>query len=165
MSQVTTAERETDGATTPQAEIPLIVSREPLTASALPPLMVVDDPRGPYRFPLLQFIVDWNLSDDPAGLIADPPVYEGDDPVLLPAIAVVVHALADRAGVPIPGWVFDHRAPSEVVLFVLHVPMVRYGQWLRERSVAPLCFLSTHRVHIHPRMLDKGTPDWWLPWD
>lgn len=161
MSRVTIAERGADGATTPQAEIPLIVSRKPLTASALPPLMVVDDPRGPYRFPLLQFIVDWNLSDDPAGLIADPPVYEGDDPVLLAAIAVVVHALADRAGVPIPEWVFDHRAPSDAMLFGYRFEG-RYACWVRERSL-DLC--AFHRVWFHPRTLDKGTPDWWLPWD
>ena len=104
MVQVTDAERGAAGATIPQVEVPLIVSRVPLTAAALPPLMSVPPSVdvAPYRFPLLQFIVDWNLSDDPAGLIADPPVYEGDDPVLLPAIAVVVCALADRAGVPIP---------------------------------------------------------------
>ena len=101
------------GITAQQWEVPLIISRESLTAAALPPLMEVDDPRGPYRFPLLQFIADWNVSDDKARLIADPPAYDGNDPILRPAIAVVVHALSDRAGVPIPDWVFDHRAPLE----------------------------------------------------
>ena len=161
MAQVTAAERGADTATIPQVEMPLIVSRAPLNAAALPPLMEVDDPRGPYRFPLLQFIVDWNLSDDPAGLIADPPVYEGDDPVLLPAISVVVHALADRAGVPIPEWVLDHRAPQDVMLFRYRFDG-SYARWVRQRSL-DLC--SYHRVWFHPRTLDKGTPDWWLPWD
>ena len=149
------------GITAQQWEVPLIVSRESLTAAALPSLMEVDDPRGPYRFPLLQFIVDWNLSDDKARLIADPPAYDGNDPILLPAIAVVVHALSDRAGVPIPDWVFDHRAPSDTVLFVPN-PDSRYARWIKRRSYPASRY---HRVHIHPRMLDKGTPDWWLPWD
>ena len=86
-------------------------------AADLPPLMVVDDPRGPYRFPLLQFIADWNRADDPASLIAEPPQYEGDDPVLLAAITVVVHGLADRAQIPLPDWVLCHRAPGDVMLF------------------------------------------------
>lgn len=51
-------------------------SREPLTAADLPPLMSVSPSVdvSPYRYPLLQFIVDWNVSDDPAALIVDPPV-------------------------------------------------------------------------------------------
>lgn len=138
-------------------------SRVPLTAADLPPLMSVPPSVdvSPYRYPLLQFIVDWNLADDPAGLIVDPPVYDGDDPVLLPAIAVVVHALAARAGVAVPEWVFGHRAPHEVALFVPDYQGA-YRRWLLERS-HPLSVY--HRVHIHPRMLDKGTPDWWLPWE
>ena len=144
-----------------QPKVPLIVSRQPLTAADLPPMMEVDDPRGAYRFPLLQFIVDWNLSTDGEALITDAPVYDGSDPVLLPAIAVVVHALADRAGLPLPSWVMEHRAPTEVVLFVPD-PDSRYGQWLKGRSHPASAY---HRVHIHPRMLDKGTPDWWLPWE
>ncbi len=138
-----------------------VVTRNDLTAADLPPLMVVPDPRGSYRYPLLQFIVDWNLSDDQARLVAEPPVYNGHDPVLMPAIAVVVHALAERAGIPIPGWVFEHRAPTDVALFVPDY-MPKYAEWLKRRS-HPLS--EYHRVHIHPRMLDKGTEDWWLPWD
>ena len=140
---------------------PTAVPKMELTAADLPPLMVVPDLRGSYRYPLLQFIFDWNRSVDKARLIAEPPVYDGDDPVLLPAIAVVVHALADRAGIPIPGWVFEHRAPTDIALFVPDY-MPKYAEWLKRRS-HPLS--EYHRVHIHPRMLDKGTDDWWLPWD
>ena len=132
-----------------------------LTAADLPPLMVVPDRRGSYRYPLLQFIADWNRAPDQAALIADVPTYDGDDPLLLPSVAVIVHALAERAGVPIPEWVYAHRAPHEVVLFVPDHYRA-YRQWLIERS-HPLS--AYHRVHIHPRLLDKGTPDWWLPWD
>ena len=119
------------------------------------------DPGGPYRAPLLQFIADWNRAEDPASLIAEAPVYEGADPVLLPAIAVVVHALADRAGVTLPGWVLVHRAPEDVMLFGWRFDG-DYGRFVRRRATAAC---AHHRVWFHPRTLDKGTPDWWLPWD
>ena len=151
------------GSVSSEAGGPSFVSRVPLTAAALPPLMSVPSSVdvAPYRYPLLQFIVDWNVSANPAALIAEPPVYDGDDPVLLPAIAVVVHALAAKAEVQVPEWVLAHRAPHEVALFVPDYQRA-YRSWLIERS-HPLS--EYHRVHIHPRMLDKGTPDWWLPWD
>ena len=77
----------------------------PLTVADLPPLMSVPPSvdTSPYRFPLLQFIWDWNVADDRPALVAAAPIYHGDDPLLLPAVAVVVHALADRAGVALPG--------------------------------------------------------------
>jgi len=37
-----------------------------------------------------------------------------------------------------------------------------YARWVRLRSPA-VC--DPHRVWFHPRVLDKGTPEWWLPWD
>ena len=116
---------------------------------------------SPYRAPLLQFIWDWNVAPDKPVLVAEAPVYAGDDPNLLPAIAVVVHALADRGGVPVPEWVAGHRAPTDVMLFgyTFDGP---YSRWVRMRS-PDVC--DHHRVWFHPRTLDKGTPDWWLPWD
>ena len=131
-----------------------------LTAAMLPPLMTVPDPRGPYRAPVLQFIADWNRSEDREALIAEAPVYEGDDPVLLPATAVVVHALADRAGVTLPDWVLEHRAPTDVSLFGWKFDG-EYGRLVRRRSPAACAY---HRVWFHPRTLDKGTADWWRPW-
>ena len=131
------------------------------TAASLPPLMSVSDPRGPCRFPLLQFIWDWNVASDKAVLIREAPVYDGDDPNLLPSIAVIVHALADRAGVPVPDWVAGHRAPEDVMMFRWEFDG-RYARWERKRSPAVCAY---HRVWFHPRMLDKGTPDWWLSWD
>ena len=123
--------------------------------------MSVSDPRGSYRAPLLQFIWDWNVADDRPALIVDAPVYDGDDPVLMPAVSVIVHALADRDGIPLPEWVLGHRAPADVMLFgwAWNGP---YARWVRRRSPA-VC--AHHRVWFHPRTLDKGTPDWWLPWD
>ena len=132
-----------------------------LTAADLPPLMSVPDPRGPYRVPLLQFIWDWNVALDKSVLIREAPAYDGDDPNLLPSIAVVVHALADRDGLAVPDWVAGHRAPADVMMFRWPFDG-RYARWERLRAPA-VC--SHHRVWFHPRMLDKGTPDWWLPWD
>ena len=125
-----------------------------LTAAMLPELMTVPDPSGPYRAPGLQFIADWNRAGDRAALIADAPVYEGDDPVLLPAIAVVVHALADRAGVLLPGWVLEHRAPSDVMLFGWRFDG-EYGRAVQRRA-HPAC--AFHRVWFHPRDARQGHP-------
>ena len=135
--------------------------RVPLTVVDLPPLMSVPDPRGPYRFPLLQFIWDWNVAEDRAALIAQAPVYGGGDWLLLPAIAVVIHALADRDRVALPDWVGGHRAPQDTMLFPCKFDG-DYARWVRRRSPA-VC--AHHRVWFHPRLLDKGTPEWWLPWD
>lgn len=101
------------------------------------------------------------MAPDKSPLVTEAPVYGGYDPNLLPAIAVVVHALADRDRVPVPDWVAGPRAPSDVMLFgyAFDTP---YARWVRLRSPA-VC--DPHRVRLHPRTLDKGTPDWWLPWD
>ena len=77
--------------------------------------MSVPDPRGSYRAPLLQFIWDWNVAEDQPALIVDPPFYEGDDSLLLPAVSVIVHALGDRDGIRLPEWVLGHRAPADVM--------------------------------------------------
>ena len=134
-----------------------------LTAAELPPLMPVppEVDAAPYRYPILQFIADWNRAPDQAALVAEAPFYDGDDPILLPAIAVIVHALAGRAGVPVPDWVFDHRAPRDVMLFGYEYGG-KYALWVRQRSLDVCAF---HQVWFHPRTLDKGTPDWWFPWD
>jgi len=137
------------------------IRRRLFRAADLPRLMSVPDPRGPYRAPVLQFIWDWNVAPDKSTLVSEAPVYDGDDPNLLPAIAVVVHALADRDGVPVPDWVAGHRAPADVMLFGYAFDKP-YARWVRLRSPA-VC--DPHRVWFHPRVLDKGTPEWWLPWD
>lgn len=81
--------------------------------------------------------------------------------MLLAAIAVVVHGLVDRAQMALPDWVFRHRAPEQVMLFAgpFNTP---YSRMLRRRAPAEIC--GYHRVWFHHRLLDKGTPDWWLPW-
>ena len=152
-----------DPVASPAGSPPPKPKRLPLTASELPSLMSVPPSvdTSPYRFPLLQFIWDWNVAEDREALVAEAPVYEGDDPLLLPAIAVVVHALADRDGVALQGWVFRYRSPQDVMLFPWEFEG-DYARWVRRRSPGVCAY---HRVWFHPRMLDKGTPDWWLPWD
>ncbi len=81
--------------------------------------------------------------------------------MLLPAISAVVHCLADRDGVTVPDWVLSHRADTDVIPF--DVPFDRpCGGWVRKPAAASC---AVHRVWFHLRVLDKGTPDWWLPWD
>ena len=132
-----------------------------MTAADLPGLMTVPDPRGPYRAPLLQFVWDWNVSDDRVAMIQAAPTYVGDDSLLMPTVAAVVHALADRNGVPVPEWVMGHRHPTDTPLFDDSLDGW-YGPWLRRRAPAACEY---HRVWFHHRLLDKGTDDWWLPWD
>ena len=137
--------------------------RKRLTAADLPPLMTVSttvDP-DPYRYPVLQFVADWNHATDSAALIAAAPSYDGDDRVLLPAIAALAHGLAERDNVPVPDWVFAHRSSVDVVMFGGDSGGW-YGPWVRPRAPAAC---SYHRVWFHHRLLDKGTADWWLPWD
>ena len=129
-----------------------------LSARDLPAEMEVPDIRGPFSVPLSQFVMDWNWSDHPAGLILETPVYEGGNQLLLPSIAVVAHALADRDGVALPGWVSKHRAPEDVLLFGgnIHSPL---GEWIRNHA-PPAC--EYHRVWFDAYLLDKGTPCQWL---
>lgn len=134
--------------------------QRPLRACDLPAIMGVDDWFDGYRFALVQFVADWNRSEHPALLVADPPVYEGKDWRLLPTVAAVVHALVDRAGLSVPEWVWEHKAPRDWVVFC------RPGSyfWSRDLEKSPATCVH-HRVFFHSRLLDKGTPDWWLPWD
>jgi len=115
-----------------------------------------------YRTPLLRLIVDWNTSSVRSSLIKQAPSYEGLDQYLLPSLASVVHALADRNGMSVPGWVWTHCLDEDWVLFC---DLQESGSFFWERALreAPATCVH-HRVYFHRRLLDKGTPDWWLPW-
>jgi len=78
-----------------------------LTAEDLPALMCDPDQRG-VMTPVAQFIKDWNNSSASArgALIRKAPV--NSDKKLLAAVAAVVHALAERDDVAVPGWVASH---------------------------------------------------------
>ena len=131
-------------------------------AADLPKQMVGETRFDAYRTPLLQFIADWNRTSDKARLVEKAPVYEGADPRLLPSIAAVVHALVDRCGMPVPDWVWEHRLSKDWVLF--SDPGERGSVlWERDMRSAPST-CAHHRVYFHHRLLDKGTPDWWLAW-
>lgn len=142
------------------ARVPMVFqARKSLTASDLPALMSDPCSRGPYRVPLAQFVMDWNRSDDPIGLILCEPNYDGTDPLVMPAIAVVVHALAVRDGAPVPGWVWRHRAGGDAALFG-HNLNSRMGRWVRARAPEASLF---HRVFFDASFLDKGTRRQWQP--
>ncbi|MCQ3802685.1 MAG: hypothetical protein OXC98_11505 [bacterium] len=135
--------------------------RGPLRACDLPGIMGEDDWFDAYRYALTEFVGYWNHSEDPGSLIADPPSYEGDDWRLLPTIASFVHALADRKGFPVPNWVREHVAPQDWVVFC--DPPESY-LWKHSLEKAPRA-CADHRVYFHPRLLDRGTQNWWLPWN
>ena len=132
------------------------------TAASLPSDMSEPGRRNPYRVPLIQFVWDWNVSSDREAMIREAPVCTSGDGLILPAIAAVVHALAGRDGVPVPPWVRLHQHPTHTVLFG-DTDDGWYGRWLRRGRAPTTC--EYHRVWFHHRLLDKGTPDWWLPWD
>ena len=133
--------------------------RNRLTTSNLLSLMAVPCLRGPYRVPLAQFVMDWNQSEYPTELIASEPRYEGTDPMVMPAIAVVVHALAARDGLPVPAWVWQHRASTDIALFG-HSMRSNMGRWVRGRSPEAS---SLHRVFFDAGFLQKGTDKQWEP--
>lgn len=132
------------------------------TAAELPPHMVGETLFQAYRTPLLQFVADWNWSFSKVAMIEEAPSYEGPDRYLLPSIAAVVHALADRAHLTVPEWVWKHSLAED---WVLHCEPGDHESFLWKRAMEqapPTCV--HHRVYFHPRLLDRGTPDWWLPW-
>lgn len=132
------------------------------TAAELPPHMVGETLFEAYRTPLLQFVADWNRSPSKVAMIEEAPSYEGPDRYLLPSIAAVVHALADRASLTVPEWVWEHRLAEDWVLLCEPGEHESFF-WKRAMEQAPPTCVH-HRVFFHPRILDKGTPDWWLPW-
>ncbi len=115
-------------------------------------------PRGQFRVPLARFVMDWNRATDRAGIISDTPTYHGDG-IVLPAIAAVVHALANRDRVAVPAWVYKHRASQEVALFG-HRLDSPFGLWVRDNA-PPEC--EFHRIFFHVGFLDKGTARQWIP--
>ena len=131
-------------------------------AAELPAHMVGKTLLEAYHTPLLQFVADWNRSPAKANMIEMVPSYEGADPYLLPSIASVVHALVNRDNLPVPDWVWKHKLGEPWVLFCEPGETGSYF-WQRGMENAPST-CAHHRVYFHHRLLDKGTPDWWLPW-
>lgn len=67
-------------------------------------------------------------------MIAAEPSYDGADPVLLAAIAVVTHALCRRDEVMVPDWVLSYRCDHDVELFGWDLDSDT-GRWIRECSL------------------------------
>lgn len=129
-----------------------------MTVGDLPAEMEVDCRRGPFRVPLAQFVMDWNHADNPAALIEEAPAYAGGNDLILPAIAVVVHALCDRDSVRLPDWVMKHRASDDVMLFGWNMNS-NLAKLIRKASPSACKY---HRVWFDAQLLDKGTPRQWL---
>lgn len=73
-----------------------------LRARDVPAIMGKEDWFIAYRDVLIQFVADWNHSEDPGSLIAEPPAHQGADSRVLPTISSLVHGLVVRRGF---GWV------------------------------------------------------------
>ena len=129
-----------------------------LAAADLPELMSVHASGGRSGCRSPQFVMDWNRSASRAALIQDPPAHIGDD-IVLPAISVIVHALAARDGEPVPDWVYEHRAVEDVAMFD-HELDSPFGRWVRSNAPPESEY---HRVFFDGRFLDKGTDRQWLP--
>ena len=136
------------------------VGRRPV--AELPPVMAGKTRLQAYRTPLLQFIADWNHSPSKSNLIEKSPSYRGPDRYLLPSLASVVHALVDRHSMPVPDWVWTHCLDEDWALFCAPEEAGSFFWERALRQAPPTC--AHHRVFFHHRLLDNGTPDWWLPW-
>lgn len=106
------------------------------------------DERGPIR-PLVQFVMDWNRSDDRGALVAVAPA-EGD-PELLAKLAVVVRALADRDGVPVPAWVDRYTSNRDTTLSGVDIDG-GLGRLIQVNSPAAS---AIHRVYFDAELLDR----------
>ena len=70
----------------------------PLRACDLPAIMDEEDWFDAFRYALIQFVADWNNSDNPTLLMVDPPVYHGEDWRIPPTIASMVHYGGESLG-------------------------------------------------------------------
>ena len=72
----------------------------------------------------------------------------------LARVAAVVHALCDRDGVPVPGWVWKHRASRPVGITPLMDPRSRWAQ--RVLADAPEA-CAYHNVWFDPSMIASAS--------
>ena len=110
--------------------------------------MEYPDERGSIR-PLVQFVMDWNRSDDRGALVAVAPA-EGDSE-LLAKLAVVVRALADRDGVSIPAWVDQYTSDRDTTLSGVDING-DLGGLIQANSPAAS---TIHRVYFDAELLDR----------
>ncbi len=133
-----------------------------ISAAALPELLAEDDGRG--RVVALRVLVkDWAQNPHArAEMIAEPPrrlrwhhrlTARRRD---LPRIAAVVHALCDRDGVEVPGWVHEHRSRKPIAVTDSISLRTDYGKLLQTEAPAACRYhgvyfdrstIEDHRVH------------------
>ena len=68
----------------------------------------------------------------------------------LTRIAAVVHALCDRDGVPVPGWVWQHRSRRDIGLIASRRRASSW--WLRNNNAPAAC--AYHRVWFDPASIE-----------
>jgi hypothetical protein len=93
--------------------------------------------------------MDWNRSDDRAALVAVAPA--DGDPELLAKLAVVVRALADRDGVPVPAWVDRYTADRDTTLSGVDING-GLGRLIHANSPAAS---AIHRIYFDAELLDR----------
>ena len=158
------------GRATPRAESGVVWSggsgrvgpRRPLLrACDLPSLLAVDDNRGRVAA-LRELVKRWAcLPEQRAAMIEQAPrrhrfydrwfTVRSDD---LARIAAVVHALCDRDGVAVPGWVSRHRARRPIGIVASLDPGSEYGRAVLA-DAPEAC--AEHRVWFDQTMIENVT--------
>ncbi|MDE0699675.1 MAG: hypothetical protein OXH61_03005 [Acidimicrobiaceae bacterium] len=131
---------------------PLVMA--PLTAADIPACMADDDGRGRI-VELRELCKQWAHADHAhrVAMIAEPPrrfrwwhrvTRRRED---LARIASVVHALCDRDGVPVPDWVWEHRARK-------HRGLSEHssGFYIHDKGAPRSC--EYHRVWFDPASIE-----------
>ena len=122
-----------------------LLTRPYVVVGELPEAMIVTGGRGAGYFPVDQLIKDWNNQPESRALMLAGGLPDDADPAAAAKVAAVVHALCERDGHPLPGWVHDARSPVDVPL----VPVVDlespYGQHLRANAPGVCRY---HRVYF-----------------
>ena len=131
-----------------------------LDAAGLPGRMARPDGRGGV-VELRELVKRWACSPElrPAMIAAVPRRHRRLDRFTrrrwdLARIAAVVHALCDRDGVPVPGWVCKHRASRPVGITPLMDPRSRWAQ--RVLADAPEA-CAYHNVWFDQSMIESAS--------
>lgn len=122
---------------------------KPAALTELPALMADPGYLSPCT-PLMQFIQDWNWHPHLRSEMVDGK--PDCDSETLASIGVVLHALCERDGFELPGWVENARASSPRLLNGRSATNA-YGECVRQESPS-VCGL--HRVFFEAEMLEKG---------
>ena len=124
--------------------------RVPMTAAHAVALLDTPNVRRPH-VAWVQFVKDWNRSDEAARRALLKPPAAGGSPEAVAVVASVAHALVDRDGGSIPAWVADARAGEDITTCgaATTSPL---GRRVVENA-PPTC--AQHRVYFDRDLLDR----------